>query len=164
MWQRSADNLQHCALLCERPSFRELATRSQFVWNDYNIGRKASFLWQKQCLRIHNVFKMMRNNVPDLNGSKISLKSTLHSSQEFEHRVNAHQVHVKWVVFPFKLYQTLFNHDPHMKHFQPRRLFQTWWKDLESSHISRVGQHWLVAMILSPDSVLRLALRFPYNC
>lgn len=30
--------------------------------------------------------------------------------------------------------------------------------------ISRLGQHWLVATILSPDSVLRLALRFPYNC
>lgn len=27
-----------------------------------------------------------------------------------------------------------------------------------------VGQRWLVVMILSPDSVLRLALRFPYNC
>lgn len=62
------------------------------------------------------------------------------------------------------LSQAAFYHYPHMKQFQPRGPFQTRWRDLECRRISRVGQHWLLAMLLSSDSVLRLALRFLYNC
>jgi len=51
---------------------------------------------------------------------------------------------------------SLFTHEVVSTH----RAFSN--KDLECRRISRLGQCWLIAMIVSPDSVLRLALRFSY--
>lgn len=49
--------------------------------------------------------------------------------------------------------------------FLTRGPFETGTKGFESAGISPGEVHpWLVSMIPSPDRVLRLALRFPYNC
>lgn len=110
--------------------------------------------------------KMMRSNVPDLTGSKNVLATNfcalpgVRTLGACPSDLCSNEKHFTW-----NLHQTRALFTSHtLKLLELSRLFQTWWKDLESRHISRAGQRWPVATILSPFSVLRLALRFPYNC
>lgn len=97
--------------------------------------------------------------LPDLSGSKMPWQPT----QEIGLWVSAHQIYaqmggISLEICMKRLQFLTLNHSYSVGYF--RADGRIW-----SLGISpRAGQRWPVATILSPFSLLRLALRFPYNC